>query len=922
MNFINRLVETVYTKSSPVDEYVFVLPSRRAAVFLKRAIKKKFQDCAFIMPKIYAIDSFMDELSQLERIDKLDLLFELYTIYLKHIDKSAVESFDSFMSWASILLQDFNDIDAYLVDIAAVFSHIEDIKRIEAWQVDGEDTSLVKRYKQFWLKMRMYYKELQERLLSENKAYQGLQYREAISNLEFYKPNGKLIFAGFNALTKAEELVIQHFLTNGAKIYWDIDKRIFEDSNQEGAYFIRKYAQNWNYYKNNSFEWISDNFSKKNKVKINIIGVSKQVGQGNYVNTIVSNSQNLDTAIILNDENLLNPILNTFHAVDYLNVTMGFPIKYSTYANLYDTLFKLYENALKYSTNQKSIRFYYKDFIQFIANPLIQKLISQEGVNVIIHKINKYNWVFLSPKQVVNLFKNTTLLHFLFDLSAMNPTDILNKAIKLNELLKKDDTHLDNEYLFHFYKLFNKLQDYNKRYGFITTLKSLYVFYHQLIALDTIDLQGEPLQGLQLMGMLESRMLDFDQVILTSVNEGILPSGQSNNSFIPFEVRLTNELPTYQERDAIFSYHFFRLLYRAKKVHLLYNTSNDTFSYGEQSRFVLQLKNEWQDVFDIQESILNTDLIASESSNLMIKKTPKIIAILKAMALVGFSPSALNSFLRNPLDFYYKKVLKIREEDEVNEEVAANTFGTIVHNVLEELYTPYIDAQLSVAIMDAMLPKIEAAVIKYFILEYKNEDFKFGKNKIAFEVAKKYIRDFIQKERVLIKAGHRIIIRHLETAFLAPLETTFDFPINIKGVIDRIDEFDEMPRIIDYKTGVVSTTDLGISSWDGLINGKKEKAFQVLTYAFLVKNGKQLFYNENRKIIRKCASTVNIPFQVGVWSFKNQANGFLPFYYKPSKSIKIDVVDAAIINDYQEQLIQVLNELFDSNIPFENKEML
>ncbi len=920
MNFINRLVETVYTtKSSPEDEYVFVLPSRRAAVFLKRAIKKKFQDAAFIMPKIYAIDSFMAELSQLERIDKLDLLFELYTIYLKHTDKNTVESFDAFMNWAVMLLQDFNDIDAYLVDINAVFSHIEDIKRIEAWQVDGEDTVLVKRYKQFWGKIRIYYNELQQRLLSESKAYQGLQYREAINNLEFYKPNGQLIFAGFNALTKAEELVIQHFLTNGAKIYWDIDKRIFEDYNQESAYFIRKYAQNWNHYKNNKFEWITGNFSKNNKTKINIIGVSKQVGQGNYVNTIVSNSAISDTAIILNDENILNPILNTLHTVDYLNVTMGFPIKYSTYANLYDTLFKLYENTIKYSTNQKSNRFYYKDFIQFIGNPLIQKLISQEGVNAIIHKINTYNWVFLSPKQIISLLEETPLLHFLFDLTAINPKDILNKAIKLNGLLKKDNTDLDNEYLFHFYKLFNKLQSYNTLYGFITTLKVLYTFYHQLIAQDTIDLQGEPLEGMQLMGMLESRMLDFEQVIMTSVNDGVLPSGQSNNSFIPFEVRITNELPTYQERDAIFSYHFFRLLYRAKTVHLLYNTSIDTFSYGEQSRFVLQLKNEWQDVFDIQETILSADLLAEESTNLMIKKTPEVIAVLQKMALAGFSPSALNSFLRDPLDFYYKKVLKIREEDEVNEEIAANTFGTIVHNALEELYTPFVDAKLTVSTLDAMVPKIEATVIKYFILEYKNEEFQFGKNKIAFEVAKKYIRDFIKKERDLIESGHEIMIRFLEKEFLAPLETNFDFPVNIKGIIDRIDEFDGMTRIIDYKTGSVLGNEVGVSSWEDLINGKKSKAFQVLTYAFLVNNGVQVFRDENRKIVKKCASTIHTPFQVGIWSFKNQANGFLPFFSKPTKQEKTVIIDETIISNYQNQLLQLLNELFNIEIPFEAK---
>ena len=920
MTFISKLLDTVYAKYNIDTPITFILPSRRAAVFLKRTLQDKYHNTTFFLPKIYDIDTFMGELSQLERIDKMDLLFKFYAIYKSRTEKTKIESFDKFISWATVLLLDFNDMDAYLVTIDQVFSHIEDIKRIESWQVDGEDTALVSRYKSFWKEIRHYYRALEKSLLDDNKGYQGLQYREAIRNLEYFKPKEQLVFAGFNALTKAEEVVIQHLLNNGAEIYWDIDKRIYTDFNQESGLFIRKYIQNWSYYKNNKPNWLFDNFSKTSKRKIEIVGASKQLGQAQYINKLLGEkkSTNEQTAIVLNDESALNPVLNTLSNVSSINITMGFPINYSSYGNLFDVLFKLYDNGIKYGSETK-FKFYYKDVIYLLSNPLIQKIIDQELVNETIYIIHKNNWVFLGEKQLLKLFPKLENIHYLFDNKAVNPKGAIANCQVLIEQLHDDTTSLNNEYLLHFYKLFNKLETLNNSYEFLTNIKILYAFYHQLLSQETIDLQGEPLQGLQLMGMLETRVLDFDTVILSSVNEGVLPSGQSNSSFIPFEVRITNELPTYQERDAIFSYHFFRLLYRAKNIHLIYNTEQDVFGSGEQSRFLLQLKNEWQDVFDITEKIVSPQLIAQPKKTLKIAKNEAVLERLKILAESGFSPSSLGSYIRNPLDFYYKKVLKIREENTVDEEVAANTFGTIVHNTLEELYKPYINTVLSIEIMKGMLTKVPELVAKYFVLEYKNEDYKFGKNKIAFEVAKKYISDFIQKESDFIKAGNSIIIRHLEDEFMADFEhQALAFSIKIKGIIDRIDEVNGQTRIIDYKTGSVNASDLSIGNWEVLLNENKSKAFQVLTYAYLVQFGKQVERDTDRNIISTLPSKISIPFEVGVLSFKNQQAGFMPFYYSVRKQ-KETVINEDFIANYKQQLAQLLEEIFDTAIPFEEE---
>src|SRR5690606_5360394 len=300
------------------------------------------------------------------------------------------------------------------------------------------------------------------------------------------------------------------------------------------------------------------------------------------------------------------------------------------------------------------------------------------------------------------------------------------------------------EYLYRFNQIFNELQRYNLKYNLISNSTTLYYLYRELLSSETLDFKGEPLQGLQIMGMLESRVLDFETVIISSVNEGILPAGKSTNSFIPFDVKLENGLPTYKEKDAVYTYHFYRLLQRAKNVYIIYNTEPDVLNGGEKSRFITQLQIE--NIHNVKHSIVVPKVEVAQKKFKIIKKTEGVMTRLQQIASNGFSPSSLTNYIRNPLDFYYQKVLKIQSFEDVEETVAANTLGSVIHQTLEDFYTPYKGQMLTEAHLKKMKTLINDSVSLHFKSFYKEGDMTKGKNLIILEVAKRYISNFINKE--------------------------------------------------------------------------------------------------------------------------------------------------------------------------------
>jgi len=444
----------------------------------------------------------------------------------------------------------------------------------------------------------------------------------------------------------------------------------------------------------------------------------------------------------LADENLLTLTLNSLpNNVKNINITMGYSLKDIPVASLFDALFKMHLNQQKFNKVSEQ-QFYYKDVLNVLNDPFLNKLYN-EILQKISTKIKSENSIFLDLETLKNCISpaeamEISLLFSLFEFST-NVNTIIKQCGDLISKLKEFVVGVEKEYLYRFYTIFQQLETLNSTYNHINNLKTLTLFYNQILQNEKLSFQGEPLQGLQLMGMLETRALDFDTVIITSVNEGILPAGKGDSSFIPFDVKKYFGLPTYQEKDSIFSYHFQRLLQRAKNIYLIYNTETDGYGSGEKSRFLTQLEINNP---EITKSIISPKVQHSEAPLLQIKKTEEVVQKLKEVFTKGISPSALATYIYNPISFYEQKVLGIKEDNEVEETIAANTMGSVIHDVLEEMYKPYLGSFLSKENVAEMQKNCTTLLTKYFGKHYLKGNIQTGKNKLIFEVSKNHINDF------------------------------------------------------------------------------------------------------------------------------------------------------------------------------------
>lgn len=909
-SFISQVVEDIFRKNNSYKNLIFVLPSQRSCVFLKQEILKKIPKTSFL-PKIISIENYIQEIGDLSLIDTTQLLFEFYSVYKQNLPKENIESFDAFSQWATIALNDFNEIDSYLVNSEDFFSNLRDVKRLEEWFQGKKPSKLAINYLQFFEYLHILYKALNKKLKNNKFGYQGLIYKEAKDNLQFYinsNSNNHIVFVGFNALNKAEEYIFQEFLNNNiATAYWDANETVLNNSNEAGA-FLRKYKREWIYYRKNPFLWV--NREKIANQNIHLIGAPKNNTQVKYAGELISKLENFNkTALVLADENLLIPMLNSLpNNVNKINVTMGYSLKDIPIANLFDALFKMHLNQQKFNKIKES-QFYYKDILNIINDPFLNKLYNKT-LQKISTKIKSENKIFLDVKTLKNSIsvveaKELSLLFSLFEFPTNINTLIALCSTLINEL-KEFVVGVEKEYLYRFYKVFQLIETLNTKYNHITTLKILTLFYNQILQNEKLAFQGEPLQGLQLMGMLETRVLDFDTVIITSVNEGVLPAGKRDFSFIPFDVKKHFGLPTYQEKDAIFSYHFQRLLQRAKNIYLIYNTENDGYGAGEKSRFLTQLEIANP---NIAKTIISPKVQHSNTPLIQIEKTNAVVQKLKEVFAKGISPSALSTYIYNPIRFYEQKVLGIKEDDEVEEIIAANTMGSVIHEVLDEMYKPYLGKFLSEVNITEMKQKSETLLLKFFKKYYKKGTIQTGKNKLIFEVSKNYINRFLNLELQLLKQNKKLKIIALE----AKLDTEItieglDFPIKIHGIVDRIDELDGVTRIIDYKTGKVEAKQLKMNDFSLISEDYKyTKAMQVMLYSYLY------------------TAKINSPIselQSGIISFKNLNSGFLKMNFSEKPRGKDYNVSEERIQDFIVEIKNLISEILNPQIPFiENKNL-
>ncbi len=907
-SFIEEVLKKIVAANSNISDITFVLPSKRAGTFLKNSLSKLLDKTTFA-PEIYSTENFIEKISKLTFATSTEQLFTLYQSYLKTSKEKEKDSFLVFTKWGQTILQDFNEVDRYLVDTNKLFSHLSAVHEMNMY-LETEKTQMINDYIKFWENLDGLYHHFNTSLLNLKKATQGYAYRLANDNIKSYiddTQHKKYIFIGFNALNKAEENIIQEFLKlETTEIYWDLDTYFLNDPIHDASYFIRQHKKNWLYFKNNNLEGISANYLESKNIKI--IGVPKNVSQAKYVGNLIEefNENKPDllqhTAIVLGDENLLNPIMNAIPKnVAHINITMGYPINKTPLAGMFNLIFDLWQ-----AKEEKG--WFYIHILNMLSHPYIQICLQEDDqniANIISTKIKSRNWIYIKTQQLYAITPNKqNELSLLFSEKIFTPITFIEICLNLITQLKNKfqelESTLELEYLYRFNSLFNQILIHVKEHDFITDIKSLQSLYKELVSSETLDFQGDALQGTQIMGMLESRNLDFETVILTSVNEGILPSGKSNNSFIPFDVKKIYGLPTYKEKDAVYTYHFYRLLQRAKNVYLIYNTEPNSLEGNEKSRLITQLITDENVIKNITQVTATATVKPSIKKLEIIEKNDELLAQIKELAIKGFSPTSLTNYIRNPIDFYKKSILKIYDTEVVEENLAANTFGTIVHDTLEDLYKPFIGLYLNKESLESLFPKVETTVKNNFIKTYADGDITQGKNLIAYNVILKYIENFIKLEIKDISAQKIKIIaleQDLEVHINVP---NIDFPIKIKGKLDRVDELDGIKRIVDYKTGKVIASDVAISGWEQITETyKKSKAFQLLCYALLYDNQKPI---ENIK--------------AGIISFKNLNAGILKFNYSRN-----DIIDKNTLLEYKNVLCLLIQEIFNPEIPFEEKEV-
>lgn len=847
-----------------------VLPNRRAGLYLRQYLAAELRKTAW-SPQMFSIEDFITGISGYQIIDPAGLLFELYRIH-KEIEGNKAQDFELFADWGQVLLRDFDEIDQYLADPEKVFTFLNEARALSVWNLGEKPlTDREKEYIRFYQAFRDYYSGLRKALLEKKFVYQGLAYRLAAEHIEELSkdfPWKKIFFAGLNAMAFAEEQVIDYLVKSGrAEVFWDADEYYIRNDSQEAGKFIREHLRKW---PSDPVKWI-DRELRESEKKIHIYGIPKGTGQAIKASQIIGSFGLGDgtpdrTALVLADESLLLPVLYSLpEETGPVNVTMGFPFRHTSLYQLVYLLFQLQENAERYSAkNQESQwKFYSKDILKILGHPYLflwfETSKKQDDPDLVSDLIRMKNRVFLEDYEIKNIseFHNEnfkalmSLIFSRWDSPAIAITRLLQVLESLRDriserhLAKVADHTADLEYFYHLSRMIRRCNTLMEDYPFIGNLKALRKIIFQLLDTSRLPFYGEPLKGLQVMGVLETRAIDFENLVVLSVNEGIFPSGRTPNTFIPFDIKQVFGLPTFLQKDAVFAYHFYRMIQRARTIHLLYDTEGDMMKGGEKSRFIMQILHElrkYNDQVTIHEDLLSPH--PPKTGNAMAISIPKGPIIMQALgdkAAKGFSPSGLNIFIRCPLQFYFQEVLGITESEEIEETIEAKTMGSAIHEALYRIYQPFNGKNVDPASLAEQLKNSENYLKSSFREQYGEGDLEHGKNHLIFKVSLFLINHLVRSEIERLNnedvPGQTLKVLHLEKFLDAHISCKSggnEVKVRMKGKADRIDQWKSTVRVIDYKTGSVRQEELKVKSWEALQQDPKmAKAFQLMVYAWL-----------------------------------------------------------------------------------------
>jgi hypothetical protein len=959
--FLKQIAKLFYDKhGAEVHRLAFVFPNRRSGVFFRKYLSEVATGPVF-SPSILTINDLFYRLNPKQPADRIKLLFLLYDIYIRQ--SGSGETFDDFVYWGEMLLNDFDDIDKYLVDAKQLFTNVKDLNQMDSgfsflkpeqilairsfwssFQPESNDSN-----KQFFLRVweLLYpvYTELRQTIAKEGLAYEGMIYREVIENFtapaatehagertgeysgQSYRALNKLhfekiIFVGLNALTRAERELLKILKQQKlADFYWDYASDKLKDPDNRASFFmeenIRMFPPEWNLPEEPPIQ-----------TQFEITGIPSRIGQAKQLypilealsgNKTMSAGEALQTAIVLPDEQLLIPVLNSIpENISRINVTLGYSLSGTPVASLMDCLQSLRKNI---RTANGDTLFYHRNVIAVLRHKYITSVCPEQAA-MLIKEITERNLAYIS----ITSLGLTPLLKLIFSAPATTAdiSDYLIAVLKeMNRHLTAESgdsgndpgdtadgdgpagsTSLEQEFIFHFYTIVNRMSEMIRETKTGMSADTYFRLLKQMTDFIKIPFHGEPLSGLQVMGVLETRVLDFNNLIILSMNEGLFPAKQPAASFIPYHLRKGFGLPAQEQQESIWAYHFYRMIQRAERVIMLYDTRTDGLQSGEISRFVHQLTRHYK--IPVQQKLSVYNISSSRIEPFHVEKSQEIMQALAAFETEkSLSASTLNVYLDCPLKFYLSVVKGIREENTVSETLEYDTFGTLLHRVMELIYKPFCGKTvtadlLKLAAQDKnMTEKIREAFAKDFFHTGKPRPLA-GQAYLYGETIRKYACKILAYDRSLTP----FTCIHSEKLIHRPFKIAGGQNIRLKGFIDRIDRIGETVRIIDYKSGKTTplTFDTPESLFDKTAKERRKAIMQVFLYAWLY-----------------APEAEGKPVQPAIYYTRNlfKQGHFDPAIRQVNGKEKTLIENFNPYRDeFEENLRTCLNEIFDAGKPF------
>ncbi|QDH81016.1 PD-(D/E)XK nuclease family protein [Echinicola soli] len=941
-SFLKDTASDLLQKHDDLSKVAVVLPNRRAGLFFIQHLGKLI-DRPQWMPSVITIEELFYKFAHNKPADQLTLIFELYRVY-RELQVDA-EPFDRFYFWGEMILKDFNDIDQFMVDPTKLYKLVSEIKEIEtdlSFLTDGQ-IALVKqfwksferegrlgenghkdRFIRYWELLGPLYERFKSELELTGYAYSGMLYRQVAENIaELEQPDLHYAFVGFNAFTGTEEKLIKHFVEAfDASVYWDLDAFYLEDYQQEAGLFFREYQKDK--VLGPTFPKTIPHHIRQTKAKTKVYQTPLKINQANLIGSVLGeigkDEHPEETVVILPDEQLLFPVMNQLPGhLDKVNVTMGYPVRN---APVYAFLEAVLELQRYVKVEEGTVTFYHQAVKELLSTTYL-KTEKVHFVGELLDSIQRKNQVYIS--QTV-LQSGGELFELIFQKLETTGLFAYLESLMLMLAERLEDDQLQRSYLYQCHKQLTRLKDvFQKQESISINLEFFIRLFRQVFREVRLPFEGEPLAGLQVMGVLESRNLDFKRVIIANMNEGSFPPSASLNSLIPFNIRKAFGLPVQEQNDAIYAYTFYRLLHRAEEVHLIYSTAADQGKVGEMSRYIRQMTMEMNK--DIAEEVVFVPVDGHQGEAITIVKTDEVMQLLEkylvkedGRAETAFSPSALSIWLDCRLKFYFRYLANINEKDKVEEEVSPAVFGNLAHYSLEYLYKGFMERKQRKVVQKEdfeqlskyIAPSIEKAIREFYHLDEEADTRLSGQLAIVRDVMKKYIDELLKWDQK--GAPFELVSLEKDVSYQTALSVRANevvYAVALKGIIDRVDKQDGVVRLIDYKSGQdIKDFPSILSLFDREDSKRNKAAMQTLIYGLLY----QAKFPQNQAPLKPAIFNLKE-------IFKDDFNPYLQL--KEGRGERDELNNYLDYQqEFEEGLKAMLSEIFDKTIAFDQTDDL